>query len=215
MDHDSATYSQYGEDLILAKLFPDLSEYRNLIDVGAYEPEAMSNSRLFIERGWDATLIEFTPHPLRNLVKAYGDNPRVRVIGAALTVCDQGVQKFRLTDDAISSADPNVEERFKDMRPGYHGGFFGDLWVPTLSIGKLLDQFYCDKPIHFVNIDTEGTSVDLAIDFMKLLGGWKPQVICVEHDNRLVELVGRGQEFGYRLHHANGCNAILRCQMEA
>ena len=33
----------------------------NLLEVGAYEPTEISNSRLLIECGWDATLIEFSP----------------------------------------------------------------------------------------------------------------------------------------------------------
>jgi len=38
---------------------------------------------------------------------------------------------------------------------------------------------------------------------MKLVGGWKPQVICVEHDNRLVELMGGRRSWG------TGCTTAM------
>lgn len=205
----SESYSQYGEDLIIAELFPDLNSHHNLIDIGAFEPRALSNSRLLIERGWDATLIEFSPHPLRNLVKEYNGNPNVRVIAAAVTPQPQHVTKFRMTDDAISSDQPDTEFRWARMRPGYDGGFYGDLWVPTISVKALVDQFYGDKPIHFVSVDTEGSSVEIAVEFMKLEHSWKPQVLCVEYDDKLVYLLEQAQVLQYRQAHINGVNVIL------
>ena len=62
------SYSQHGEDLIIAKMFranpknpnseicPQLNCLRSVL----YELTEISNSRLLIERGWDATLIEFS-----------------------------------------------------------------------------------------------------------------------------------------------------------
>ena len=86
------SYSQFGEDLIIAELFPHNEHMGNLIDVGAYEPVDLSNSRLLIERGWDATLIEFSPMAVKDLATSYAANESVRVIQAALTTCAQGLQ---------------------------------------------------------------------------------------------------------------------------
>lgn len=208
------SYSQYGEDLIVAAHFGAIQGFGNLgagnlIDVGAYAPFDLSNSRLLIERGWDATLIELSPEPLKGLIREYAGSDRVRVVAAAVTACPQFVRKFRITDDAISCDTPEQEAKFKDLRPGYDGGFFGELWVPTLTVQQIVDQFYGDKPIHFANIDTEGTSVELAVEFMKLEHGWKPQCLCVEHDGRLQEIAEHGQTYGYRVEHVNGVNVIL------
>ena len=201
------SYSQFGEDDILAKLLPATG---HLIDVGAWEPIAMSNSRLLIERGWDATLVEFSPHPLRNLVREYNGIPQVRVVSAAITPGPRHLERFRITDDAISSNDPNTELRWKGLRENYDGGFFGDLWVPTLGVHQLLEQFYGgETQIDFVNVDTEGSSVDVALAFMREDGPWKPKVLCVEHDDKLVYLMEQAQTLGYRQHWVNGCNVIL------
>jgi FkbM family methyltransferase len=213
------SYSQFGEDLIIAKWFADTCGDSshvagdpctggNLIDVGAYEPADMSNSRLLIERGWDATLIEFSPMAVKNLATEYGGNEHVRVVQAALTVCDQGMQEFRVTDDGLSSNDPEHLSKWKEWTDE-RGSYYGKLFVPTVSVGKLMDQFYCNKPLHFVNIDTEGTSVDVAVEFMKLLGGWRPRVLCVEYDMRLAELVQVAQALGYRQEWISEANVVL------
>lgn len=199
-------YSQHGEDLIVAKLFDERHiEAGNLIDVGAYEPKDLSNSRLLIERGWDATLIEFTPMAVKDLVREYADNPNVRVIQCALTASPQHVQEFRVTDDGLSSNDPGHAKKWAHFNCGY----YGKLWVPTLTVRQIVDQFYGDKPIDFVSIDTEGTSLDLAVEFMSLDGDWRPRVICVEHDDRDAELMSFAQRLGYRLEWRSEGNAIL------
>ncbi len=215
-------YSQHGEDEIFSKLLPEVG---NLIEVGAYEPREISNSRLLIERGWDATLIEFSPTPVKDLVKAYADNPLVRVIATALTSESEHVEEFKVTDDGLSSNDPGHAEKWKDFPCGY----YGKLWVPTISVGQLLDQFYCDKPVHFVSVDTEGTSVPIAIAFMRMAGGWRPKVLCVEHDDQDAQpetelaiihrnaikaprfrwLMENAEKCGYEAAWMNNCNVIL------
>lgn len=214
------SYSQFGEDLIVEALFDavprpagwpgasighPLYTPGNLIDVGAYEPADMSNSRRLIERGWDATLIEFTPMAVKDLAKAYADNPNVRVIQAALTPGPRHVEKYRVTDDGLSSNDPAHFDKWKDFPHGY----YGEIWVPTVSVEALVNQFYGDKPIHFVNVDTEGSSVALAIEFMKLTDAWKPQVLCVEFDEKLAELMVNAQKLGYRQEWISEANVIL------
>ena len=203
------SFSQFGEDDIVARLFHgNYEKTGNLIDCGAYEPADLSNSRLLIERGWDATLIEFTPMAVKDLAKAYADNPSVRVVQAALATCPQGMQEFRVTDDGLSSNDPAHFEKWKDWT-AEHGSYYGKLWVPTITVEQIMDQFYCDKPLHFVNVDTEGTSVDIALQFMQLLGGWRPKVVCVEYDDRLAELSQKAQELGYRQEWIGEANVIL------
>jgi Methyltransferase FkbM domain len=198
------SFSQFGEDEIVAKLL--LTEPGNLIEIGAWEPQTFSNSRLFIECGWDATLIEFSPEPVRQLVKEYAGNPKVRVIAAAVTPDAQHVMEFAVTDDACTTVPENAA-KWKGLRAGYDGGFFGQLWVPTLSVQQLLDQFYGDRQVDFLSVDTEGSSVEIAIEFMQ--SGWAPKVLCVEYGDRLVWLVEQAQLAGYKQEWLNGVNVIL------
>lgn len=195
------SYSQHGEDEIILSLFSDAG---NLIEIGAWEPRNFSNSRLLIERGWDATLIEFSPGPLAKLVREYQCAEKVRVIAAAITPDPQHVQQFRVTDDAVSTNNAAVEKTWEQA-----GGYYGSLWVPTLTVRQLLDQFYGDKILDFVSVDTEGSSVEIAREFMIADDGHKPKVLCVEHDGRLVWLMDVAQRFGYRQEWMNQTNVIL------
>ena len=208
-----ATYSQYGEDLKVAEILSQIGEEGDsLLDIGAWGVKDFSNSRTFIERGWRAVLVEFSPLPVDALVREYGYNDRVRVIQAAITAEEQHVQQFEITEDALSSNDPEQVARWKDMDSSggegpNRGGFYGRLWVPTLTIQELIDQFFGDQQIDFASIDTEGSSVGVALALMRT--NWRPRVICVEYDNRLAHLQECAQEWGYKTVHTNSTNVIL------
>lgn len=198
-------YSQYSEDDIIAKLVPRvdarLGVPGKLLDVGAWHPIEFSNSRLLIEQGWEAVLIEFSPGPVRALVGEYGSNPKVRVIQAAVAMSGNGnLVEYAVTDDAVSTNDADQQ---KTWAPA--GGYFGKLWVPQLTWEHFFLQF--GGGFEFINIDTEGCSVDLCKQLLQL--GHTPKVICVEHDGRIVELMATAQTKGYALVHSNGTNAIL------
>ncbi len=195
------SHSQAGEDLIVAKLFP-AGFVGNMLEVGAWDPITFSNSRMFIEAGWSAVLCEFSPGPVRGLVQHYGQTPKVQVIAAAITTGDDAVQCYHITDDAVSSSDAAVLKTWESA-----GGYFGDLWVPTLPLDKMLSQFFGDRKLDYASIDTEGSSVPLAIALLKT--EHRPNVLCVEHDNRDTELWAVAQELGYVGVHKHDTNIIL------
>ncbi len=203
-------YSQNSEDDIIAGCFPP-DHKGNLLEVGAWFPTEFSNSRLLIEKGWDATLVEFSPLAVDRLIRFHEGNDKVRVIQAAITPNERHVERFRITEDALSEpeAEGQTSTRWKDMRPGYSGGFYGHLWVPTLSLQTLLSQFFGDKRIDFASIDTEGSSAELAIAMMNSSLGWRPKVLCCEHDNRDVEIWQVAKTYGYKMVDKNQENLIL------
>jgi hypothetical protein len=193
-------YSQYGEDEIVAEYFKSEGAPRRLLEIGAWDPIKFSNSRMFIERGWEALLCEFSPCPLRNLAVAYASNPRVKVIQGAITVRKSCYcREYELSDDGLSSMKP--DEAWRET-----GGFYGKVWVPSIPLETLLLQFGGGHD--FVSIDTEGTSVDLAIALLTA-HQQTPHVVCVEHDGRVVELMQVVQGRGYKNVWANGTNVIL------
>ncbi len=195
------SHSQAGEDLIVAKLFP-AGFVGNMLEVGAWAPITFSNSRAFIESGWSAVLCEFSPGPVRQLVAAYEGSAAVQVVAAAVTVADEHVQQYRITDDAVSSSDSKVQATWSDA-----GGYYGDLWVPTLPLDKLLSQFFGDRKLDYASIDTEGSSVDLGIALLQT--EHRPNVLCCEHDGRVAELMAVAQELGYAAVHMNQTNVII------
>lgn len=195
------SHSQAGEDLIVTAQFP-LGFKGTLLEIGAWDPIAMSNSRAFIEAGWSAVLCEFSPTPVKALVKQYAGDGKVQVVSAAVTVGDDHVQMYQLSDDALSTNDPKVL-----LQWAKEGGYYGSLWVPTLPLVKLLSQFFGTRKLDYASIDTEGSSVDLALALLRT--EHRPNVLCVEHDGRVGELMPVAQELGYSMIHYNGTNCIL------
>lgn len=192
------SYSQYGEDLVVRSLVAGTGR---VLDIGAWHPTTFSNSRLLIDDGWEALLVEFSPTPVRTLVAAYADNPRVRVVQAAVSTGEGGMREYDVTDDGLSTCTPEIREKWNEK-----GGYYGKLWVAQLPLRALLEQFGGDFTV--VSFDAEGTSVDLAAHYLRDLQQL-PQVLVVEHDDRIVEIMTVAQERGYRLVHANGTNVVL------
>lgn len=173
----SASYSQYGEDRIVAEIFSHIGQKSfRLLDIGAWDPIVLSNSRLLIEKGWAAVLIEPSPIPLKNLILAYGQpgsREDIVVVGAAVGLA-HGMLKIELSDDAVSSSDPQMRELWKT-----DAKYYGSAYFPVITLADIFNQF--GGPFDFVNIDTEGLSVQLAMEYLKTESF--PRVMCVEHDD--------------------------------
>lgn len=193
--------SQNGEATIVAGCFPP--DHKGLvIEIGAWEPVNFSNSRLLIQAGWDAILCEFSPMPVHKLLQEYGENGRVRILQAAITPCDQHVRLFQITQDALSTDSAEEAARWKGQ-----GGYYGWLWVPTLTWDALKSQFTPTRVPDVVSVDTEGSSVELAIVIME--SAWRPKVLVVEHNNRTVELMQVARPHGYKMIEMTQENVIL------
>lgn len=194
-------YSQYGEDEQVLAIVGERPNGR-VLEIGAWDPVQFSNSRAFIERGWNAVLVDFSPTPVRKLVGEYGRNERVQIIQAAIHPCDSGLMRFEITDDAVSTSDPATQQKW-----ARDGGYFGGLWVPQIPLAALLGRIGAD--FDFISIDAEGISIELAIALLRDCVV-RPLALCVEHDNRQVELMQVAQICGYSCYHMNGTNMILR-----
>lgn len=200
-------YSQTGEEHFILEGVKDATRKR-LLDIGAWDPKCFSNSRALIEQGWEAVLIEPSPGPLRNLVKEYAVNhfagrmdgapSRVTVLAAAVAV-EPGIVELTVTDDAVTTSEPAKAELWKEK-----GGYIGKMSIPGITIGQILGQY---GEFDFVNIDTEGTAVDL----LKVLLATEmfPKCICVEHDSRFVEAENAGRARGYRVLYMSGENIVF------
>ena len=190
-------YSQYGEDDVFGPMLPT---HGRMLEIGAWDPVTFSNSRMLIEHGWEAVLVDMSPGPVRSLVSSYGNNSKVKIIQAAIHPCDSGLFQYRITDDGLSSAHYTTIQKWESS-----GGYFGYLWVCQIDLKSFLDQV--GGKFDFVSVDAEGISVDLAVAYLNL--GHRPPVMCVEHDDRIVELMNTAQQYGYSAKWTNGTNVII------
>ena len=236
------SYSQYGEDLIiLAALpmiweatrlrFPEISQTGTFLDIGAWHPTIFSNTRALIERGWSGVIIEPSPGPFINLMRACvvcGDVPaevHVEVDGRMPIppmVCAKcggtryGVEE-RLT---FILAGVGLEAGLVQMKATHDalstsseaeyqkwkglGGFYGRYLCPIITLEQIQSQFGGHD---FINIDAEGVSCDLFLHALQL--GWRPQCFCVELDKgREHEVLLAATAAGYVAHTTTG-NVVL------
>ena len=193
------SFSQGDEESYILR---ELNSYRGrkrFLDIGAWNPVVMSNTRQLYLDGWEGIMIEPSPLPFDALLREYGKEPRIKLICAAVA-SEHGMVLLTATADAVSTASPQVVATWEKV-----GGYYGSFLIPALTMTDLLEQFGGD--FGFVNIDAEGMSADL---FGSLVAsGARPHVICVESDGRADELTTLGTGAGYTLVRNNGCNLIF------
>lgn len=178
-------------------ILANLPETGRFLDIGAYDATELSNTRALYERGWSGVLVEPSPGPARRLVEQYADK---QIIVVCAVVGEQaGLARLFVSDGAYSTTRHENAERWKD-----EAGFIGECWVPYISVAKLIEQF---GPFEFVNIDTEGTSVDILKALFRT--PMDPLCICCEHDGRLIEAIKAAEAKGYWVVDENGCNIIF------
>lgn len=178
-------YSQNNEqDTILAAV-AHVGAGR-FLDIGAWSPTDFSNTRALYESGWSGVMVEPSPAPFITLLRAYGNDARVTLVNAAVSL-ERGFRKFHFTDDALSTDQAANYEKWK-----HAGGFYGSGLTFAITIEDLLQY----GPYDFVSIDTEGTSAALFEALLRTEA--RPACICVEHDHRQRQICEIGGQHGYR-----------------
>jgi hypothetical protein len=165
------SYSQHGEDVFIKSMFKP--EFTGLIfEVGACGPFDLSNSRLFIEDGWRAVLVEPSPAPLRALLQEYGNNDRVRIYSGAVgehNSRDFIVDRFHICDGPLSTNFDGVRQQW-----GAEGNFIGKLEVPLYP-----PLYFSGIEADVLSVDTEGNSFAVAIALLEHCIHL-PNVLCIE-----------------------------------
>ena len=194
------TFSQYEEDLAIAECFKGRDKPGRFLDIGAWDPKTFSNTRALYELGWSGVMIEPSPTPMLSLLKEYGKEPRITLVQAAVAPTET-IVAFEMSDDSVSTSDPASYAKWKDQTH-----FHGTVMVRTITWDQICLWY---GGFDFVNIDAEGTSVDLFHEMLK--AGARPQCCCVEHDGRLAELAAAAtsQGIGYKMVYSNGTNALF------
>jgi len=192
-------YSQFDEEQHIVRALKERhGEPGRFLDIGAWNPTCFSNTRALFERGWSGVMIEPSPEPFLNLLKEYGNEPRVQLVCAAMG-WEHGLAKIHATADGVSTLSDDFKEKWKGV-----GGYYGQFWTTVLTWANVFDQF---GGFDFINIDAEGISAEL---FLKLMDTeCRPTCICLEHDGRLVEASQRATEQGYRITYSNGTNVVM------
>jgi hypothetical protein len=201
------SYSQNNEEAVLIDFFGDKTD-GTFLEIGAFHPTRLSNTRALIERGWSGVMVEMSPYALVDLVEAYKDNPRIRIVAGAVTLTPEPPAAAWLVpkDDVADGAITTTETWHKEKWAGHlaaQGRKHVAFTAATISLGEVCQLL--PAQVDLVSIDTEGTSAAFALAFPYDRFGVKAAVI--EHDgNRDVAQLTR---LGFRDAAINAENIIF------
>lgn len=203
---------QYGEAVLARSLFENapLPSKGRFLDVGAYDGETFSNTRLFVQWGWSGVLVEPSPKPLAKLLALYRDQPGVEVV-AAVVSASGGRDLVRFWDacgDGLSTTEATHVAKWKSIVERAGNGFV-PYWALQIPIWELVTIF--PGPYHLVSIDTEGTSAAIWDRFPDDALS-ETRVAIVEHDgqaDKIAWVASRGRDRGFQVVETNGTNSVL------
>jgi FkbM family methyltransferase len=172
-DDYKISYSQAGEDLIVAFVFAALKlSSWTYLDVGAHHPTEMSNTYLFYSKGHRGVCVE--PDPA-----LFAEIKRVRAEDVCLNVGvgtgeETAADFFIMTSKSLNTFSKTVAERYRT-----HGqqDIERVIRLPLVSINTLAEQYFESHP-NFVSLDIEGLDFEVlrTFDFER----FRPEVFCIE-----------------------------------
>lgn len=165
-------YAQNREDLILQSFFPEVKK-GFYVDVGAFDPDYDSVTKLFYLNGWNGINIEPQADKFRLFQKK-----RKRDINLNIGIADrEGTLTLRTyTSAGLSTVSDEVKTDY-NVIPDADTDKYIDVEVKVETLKKVLTQQKVSH-IHFLKVDVEG------FEYEVLKGNdWKafrPEVICIE-----------------------------------
>ncbi len=173
------SFSQEGEDLVLARLFENQTEPGFFVDIGAHHPVRYSNTYYFYRRGWTGLNVDALPGSAKLFHRMRPKDISVE--------CGVGAQEGVLTYFAFNESALNTfseQEAAKKNHPPYH--IINKVQLPSMTLAQLLDRHLPkDKAIDFMTVDVEG--LDHEVIASNDWNRYRPKVLLVELLNTKLE----------------------------
>jgi FkbM family methyltransferase len=192
-------YSQNREDLLLEAFFPDTKD-GFYIDVGAYDPDYDSVTKLFYKKGWSGINIEPQQSRYKKFVSV-----RKRDINLNSGVSDK---KGKLTlrayeNGGLSTFSDEIKDSYSDETdPSVQA--YEDVTVPVMTLKDVFAKHALNKIINFMKVDVEG------LEYEVLAGNdwnsYRPQVLCIEANHIVRDWKQLLRENGYECVFFDGLN---------
>jgi FkbM family methyltransferase len=165
------SHAQNGEDVVLWRALGHIHD-GVYVDVGGFDPDDDSVTRLFYDRGWRGIDVEPVP--------AFADRFRARRPGNEVVqavVTDEEVEEVvlhRVGSTGLSTLDDDVAARHTEA-----GLEYVDIRVRAQRLDHVLEASrLVDETIHFLKVDVEGAEDQVlrSLDLKR----WRPWVLVVE-----------------------------------
>lgn len=195
-------YSQNSEQDTILEYFNNNGVGLKYIEIGGYSPFTFSNTRALYELGAIGTIVEPSPICMKEFEKEYENEPRIKLVQAAITDNDGVIEFFESNGDAIGTTDISHKEKWEK---GYSVNY-NKITVKSISMDTFLKEHGQD--VDFINIDVESTNWQL----FNLIPDWffnRLKMICIEHDGKNIEMENKLKSFGFRKILFNAENLIM------
>jgi FkbM family methyltransferase len=174
------SYSQEGEDMVLASLFFRRIERGFFVDVGAHHPSRFSNTYRFYRRGWRG--INIDPNP--GAIDLF-DRQRPRDVNLALGVSsDAGALTYYMFDEPAVNTLSERQARAVEAAGEFR--LIGTRTVQVKRLESILDEHLPpNTSIDLLSVDVEGLDMEVLAsnDWTR----FAPKCIAVEAYNETAE----------------------------
>ena len=171
-------FGQWGEDVLIRKLFDRKLSDGFYLDLGAYHPFTHSNTAYFWIKGWSGINVDANPYTIDLFNKTRPNDQNIWAAIIPHSEYEKGTREVSLLTSNISNSSAGVSttgtvlQSVADQR-----GFTRKIKVPAKSI-SIITQECGLKKLDYLNIDVEGLdeTVLTELDIERLA----PHVISVE-----------------------------------
>ena len=164
------SYSQRYEDMIIDSLLGN-QETGTYLDIGAFDPQVLSNTKRFHDRGWMGCNVE--PNPPR-FQKFLRERPNDINLNVGLSDAAGKLVFFDVAPQAFSTFSEERARELKDMGARIRR----EIEIPVMRMEDVFEEYFKAQTVDFCSIDTEG--MDLAILRGNDWSRFRPRVLCVE-----------------------------------
>ena len=174
------SYSQEGEDLILARIFDVWGIKKGFfVDIGAHHPFRFSNTYYFYKRGWTGINVDACP----GTMKLFGFlRPRDITIEFGVGAKEGILTYYSFNEPALNTFSEKEAQNKKSSKYKV----INQIKIPVVTLKKILDEnLPPGKKIDFMSIDVEGFDHEVVCsnDWLK----YRPTIVAVELLNSSIE----------------------------
>ena len=196
---DLINYSQNDEQDYILRYFLSHPPAK-FIDIGGFDPKALSNTRCLVEMGWSGVYVEPSPKCMANFVMEYGDNPKIQLVEKAIAMDDGTMEFWESNGDAVSTFDLKHKDKWSSFVK------FDPIQVQTVTMGDFIEEH--GEGTKFLSLDVESMNYMLFLQIPPDF--WDEIHMCViEHDGHHAEMTRILQGFGFSKLAQNSENIIM------
>jgi FkbM family methyltransferase len=165
-------YSQNREDLVLLSFFPDIRK-GFYVDVGAFDPDVDSVTKLFYLQGWNGVNVEPQAERFALFEKL---RPRDLNVNAGISTEETTLTLRTYKSQGLSTFSDEIKVDY-EKNPNSNTGEYTETTVPVRPLKSVLAEQKVPH-IHFMKVDVEGFEYEVLAsnDWKK----FRPEVLCIE-----------------------------------